>query len=114
MIYGSYALGIGYGSCLIAESKLTNNNTNDDTSVGAGVVITVLFSIIFGCFSLGQAAPNIKNMVEARNAGKDYLLLLYKHKRKQYSYTNWKHSRYFIYYLSIFIFFHNSTSFCLR
>ena len=82
VIYGSYALGIGYGSCLIAESKLRSSYNNDGGSVGAGVVITVLFSIIFGCFSLGQAAPNIKNMVEARNAGKDYLLLLYKHKRK--------------------------------
>ena len=78
VIYGSYALGIGYGSCLIVNSK---TNTESE-GVGAGVVITVLFSIIFGCFSLGQAAPNIKNMVDARNAGKDYLLLLHKHKRK--------------------------------
>ena len=78
VIYGSYALGIGYGSCLIANSKL--NNESD--GVGAGVVITVLFSIIFGCFALGQAAPNIKSMVEARNAGKDYLLLLHRRRRK--------------------------------
>ncbi len=71
VIYGSYALAVGYGSRLIYN----NGEKTEDTDFGAGGVITVIFAIIFGCFSLGQAAPNIKAIYEACNASQDYFEL---------------------------------------
>jgi len=50
IFYNSYALAVGYRSNLIAN-RSTNRNTAE--TFGAGDVIKVLFSIIFGCFSLG-------------------------------------------------------------
>ena len=73
VIYASYALAVGYGSKLISDPNEINSNTGK--VYGAGEVITVLFSIIFGCFSLGQAAPNIKAMMEACGAAQDYFNL---------------------------------------
>jgi ATP-binding cassette subfamily B (MDR/TAP) protein 1 len=62
VIYCSYALAVGYGSYLISSQQVNKNN---NTVFGSGDVITVLFSIIFGCLSLGQATPNIRAMYEA-------------------------------------------------
>lgn len=73
VIYASYALAIGYGSKLISDPNEINSNTGK--KYGAGEVITVLFAIIFGCFSLGQAAPNLKAIFEACNAAQDYFVL---------------------------------------
>lgn len=73
VVYNSYALAVGYGSNLIAN-KSTNINTGK--AFGAGDVITVLFSIIFGCFSLGQATPYINAILAACNAAKGLFALL--------------------------------------
>lgn len=62
IIYCSYALAVGYGSLLVATEK---ENKNTGYKFEAGDVITVLFSIIFGCFSIGQATPYIKAIYEA-------------------------------------------------
>ena len=70
VIYGSYALAVGYGSRLIYNNG--EKTEDEDKDFGAGGVITVIFAIIFGCFSLGQAAPNIKAIYEACNASQDY------------------------------------------
>ncbi len=70
VIYSSYALAIWYGSVLIYK-----NGNNETKNFKAGNVITVIFAIIFGCFSLGQAAPNIKAIYEACNAAEDYFEL---------------------------------------
>jgi len=70
VIYSSYALAIWYGSILVYK-----NGNNEKKNFKAGNVITVIFAIIFGCFSLGQAAPNIKAIYEACNAAQDYFEL---------------------------------------
>ena len=57
LIYIAYAVAIWYGAYLIAN-KSWNSNTN--ANFQAGDVLTVLFSIIFGSFALGQASPNLK------------------------------------------------------
>jgi ABC-type multidrug transport system fused ATPase/permease subunit len=62
IVYCSYALAVGYGTYLISSQTV---NTNSGEFFGAGDCITVLFSIIFGCFALGQGAPNIKAIYEA-------------------------------------------------
>jgi ATP-binding cassette subfamily B (MDR/TAP) protein 1 len=69
IIYSSYALSVGYGSVLVSDGTQINQNTKNP--FGAGDVITVLFSVIFGCFSLGQATPNLKAMIEAKSAAKE-------------------------------------------
>ncbi len=78
-IYSSYALAIWYGSILIYK-----NGNENEKNFKAGNVITVIFAIIFGCFSLGQAAPNIKAIYEACNAAEDYFIL--KERKINFSY----------------------------
>jgi ABC-type multidrug transport system fused ATPase/permease subunit len=72
VIYCSYALAVGYGTQLISTQEF---NSNSGLVFGAGDVITVLFSIIFGCFSLGQCAPNVKAIYEATYAATEYFEL---------------------------------------
>jgi len=72
IIYCSYALAVGYGTYLIASQTV---NSNSNSVFGAGDVITVLFSIIFGCFALGQGAPNIKAIYEATLAAGELFAL---------------------------------------
>ncbi len=78
VIYIAYSVAILYGSVLIYKNgdKTFNEETKEsEIDFGAGDVITVIFAIIFGCFSLGQAAPNIKCIYEALNASLDYFEL---------------------------------------
>jgi ABC-type multidrug transport system fused ATPase/permease subunit len=78
VIYIAYSVAILYGSVLIYKNgdKTFNEETKEsEIDFGAGDVITVIFAIIFGCFSLGQAAPNIKCIYEALNASIDYFEL---------------------------------------
>ena len=78
VIYIAYSVAILYGSVLIYKNgeKIFNDETKEsEIDFGAGDVITVIFAIIFGCFSLGQAAPNIKCIYEALNASTDYFEL---------------------------------------
>jgi len=72
IVYCSYSLAVGYGTYLISSQTV---NTNSGEFFGAGDVITVLFSIIFGCFALGQGAPNIKAMYEASVAAGELFAL---------------------------------------
>ncbi len=80
IIYCSYALAVGYSTSLIVNQDY---NSNTKSVFGAGDCITVLFSIIFGCFSLGQAAPNIKAIYEAVNASYEYIDLKQKTKHAE-------------------------------
>ncbi|XP_009280328.2 PREDICTED: ATP-binding cassette sub-family B member 5 [Aptenodytes forsteri] len=58
LIFGSYALAFWYGT------KLTTEEENYDI----GRVLIVFFSVLIGAFSLGQAAPNLESMANARGA----------------------------------------------
>ena len=73
IVYNSYALAVGYGSYLIANRSTNKNSGN---AFGAGEVITVLFSIIFGCFSLGQSTPYINAILSACRSARDLFALL--------------------------------------
>ena len=64
------------------------NGNENEKNFKAGNVITVIFAIIFGCFSLGQAAPNIKAIYEACNAAEDYFIL--KERKINFSYKKEK------------------------
>ncbi|XP_061853387.1 ATP-binding cassette sub-family B member 5 [Colius striatus] len=58
IIFGSYALAFWYGT------KLTTEEENYDI----GRVLIVFFSVLVGAFSLGQAAPNLESVANARGA----------------------------------------------
>jgi ATP-binding cassette subfamily B (MDR/TAP) protein 1 len=60
-IFGTYCLAIWYGSVLISGEAY---NPNTKAKFQAGDVLTCLFSIVFGAFSLGQASPSIKAIFE--------------------------------------------------
>jgi ATP-binding cassette subfamily B (MDR/TAP) protein 1 len=71
-IFAAYSLAIWFGSILIYNKE---ENKNSGQTFQAGDVLTVLFTIIFGSFSLGQASPNIKSISEACNAAYDFFKL---------------------------------------
>ncbi|XP_009993265.1 PREDICTED: multidrug resistance protein 1-like [Chaetura pelagica] len=58
LIFGSYALAFWYGTKLTAEEE--------DYDIGR--VLIVFFSVLLGAFSLGQAAPNLEAVANARGA----------------------------------------------
>ncbi|NXJ61426.1 MDR1 protein, partial [Rostratula benghalensis] len=58
LIFGSYALAFWYGTKLTAEEE----------NYDIGRVLIVFFSVLIGAFSLGQAAPNLESMANARGA----------------------------------------------
>jgi ATP-binding cassette subfamily B (MDR/TAP) protein 1 len=72
-IFAAYALAIWFGSTLIMNGEINNNSGKP---FQAGDILTVLFTIIFGSFSLGQASPNIKAISEACTAAYDFFTLL--------------------------------------
>ncbi|NXD36043.1 MDR1 protein, partial [Copsychus sechellarum] len=57
-IFGSYALAFWYGTKLTAE----------DPHYDLTRVLIVFFSVLIGAFSLGQAAPNLESVANARGA----------------------------------------------
>ncbi|XP_068530256.1 ATP-binding cassette sub-family B member 5 isoform X2 [Anas acuta] len=59
LIFGSYALAFWYGTKLTAEEK---------ENYDIGHVLIVFFSVLVGAFSLGQAAPNLESVSNARGA----------------------------------------------
>jgi ATP-binding cassette, subfamily B (MDR/TAP), member 1 len=73
LVFASYTLAVWFGSKLIYEKEY---NSNTGKAFAAGDVLTVLFTIVFGAFSLGQAAPNVKAITEAMNAAYDFFELL--------------------------------------
>ncbi|KAM9387494.1 ATP-binding cassette sub-family B member 5 [Phaethornis superciliosus] len=58
LIFGSYALAFWYGTKLTAEEE----------KYDIGCVLIVFFSVLIGTFSLGQAAPNLESVANARGA----------------------------------------------
>jgi len=56
-IFGSYALAFWYGNTLVGNGEMT-----------PGRVITVFFSVVIGAMGIGQAAPAIQAIGEARGA----------------------------------------------
>lgn len=56
MVFASYTLAVWYGSTLIADGEY---NPKTKAAFKAGDVLIVLFTVVFGSFSVGQAAPNI-------------------------------------------------------
>jgi ABC-type multidrug transport system fused ATPase/permease subunit len=73
IIYNSYAIAVGYGSYLIKNGTVNKNSGN---AFGSGDVIIVLFSIIFGCFSLGQSTPHLNAIISACRSAKSLFHLL--------------------------------------
>ncbi|XP_018426935.1 PREDICTED: multidrug resistance protein 1B-like [Nanorana parkeri] len=59
LIFGAYALAFWYGT------KLT---TDEPGIYTIGKVLIVFFSVLIGTFSLGQAAPNLESIANARGA----------------------------------------------
>ncbi|XP_078283932.1 ATP-dependent translocase ABCB1-like [Rhinoraja longicauda] len=57
LIYGSYALAFWYGSTLVLDEDYT-----------IGTVLTVLFAVLIGAFSIGQSSPHIEAFASARGA----------------------------------------------
>lgn len=59
LIFAAYALALWYGTKLTVEDK-------ENYSIGS--VLTVFFAVMIGAFSLGQAAPNLESIANARGA----------------------------------------------
>ncbi|KGL80184.1 Multidrug resistance protein 1, partial [Tinamus guttatus] len=59
LIFGSYALAFWYGTKLTVEEPETYD---------IGRVLIVFFSVLIGAFSLGQGAPNLESVANARGA----------------------------------------------
>ncbi|NXL87260.1 MDR1 protein, partial [Alectura lathami] len=59
LIFGSYALAFWYGTKLTVEEA---------ENYDIGRVLIVFFSVLIGAFSLGQAAPNLESVANARGA----------------------------------------------
>ena len=89
-VYSSYALAVWYGSVLILNKDW---NENYKRAFSAGDVITVLFSIIFGCFALGQAAPNVHSIYTACEAASDLFDLIVREPKLDLTKSNLKISK---------------------
>ncbi|XP_064410147.1 ATP-dependent translocase ABCB1-like [Latimeria chalumnae] len=59
IIFGTYALVFWYGTKLAVE---------EPENYSIGTVLIIFFSVLIGAFSLGQAAPNIESISNARGA----------------------------------------------
>ncbi|NXG33987.1 MDR1 protein, partial [Dromaius novaehollandiae] len=59
LIFACYALAFWYGTKLTVEEK---------ENYDIGRVLIVFFSVLIGAFSLGQAAPNLESVANARGA----------------------------------------------
>ncbi|XP_077115094.1 ATP-dependent translocase ABCB1-like [Ranitomeya variabilis] len=59
LIFGAYALAFWYGTKLTVDEPHTYS---------IGKVLIVFFSVLIGTFSLGQAAPNLESVSNARGA----------------------------------------------
>lgn len=64
-IFMFYSFGLYFGGYL-----RYNKFENRGTLYTSGAIIAIMFSVIFGSFSLGGAAPHIKSISEAKIAGK--------------------------------------------
>jgi ATP-binding cassette subfamily B (MDR/TAP) protein 1 len=69
----TYALAIGYGSYLI---YLREVNSNTGLTMSTGDVITTLFAMMFGSYSIGTMAPVLKAMLEACYAASEFFNLM--------------------------------------
>ena len=64
-IFGFYGYSFFWGGYL-----RYNGVKNGDREYTGGVVIAIMFSVVFGAFGLGGASPNIHSIAEGRIAGK--------------------------------------------
>ncbi|XP_056385038.1 ATP-dependent translocase ABCB1-like [Hyla sarda] len=71
LIFGAYALAFWYGT------KLT---VDEPDTYSIGKVCIVFFSVLIGTFSLGQAAPNVESIANARGAAYEVYKVINKHR----------------------------------
>ncbi|XP_029444907.1 multidrug resistance protein 1A-like [Rhinatrema bivittatum] len=69
LIFAAYSLGLWYGT------KLTVDEPKNYT---IGSVLIVFFSVLVGAFSLGQAAPNLESIANARGAAYEVYRIIQK------------------------------------
>jgi ATP-binding cassette subfamily B (MDR/TAP) protein 1 len=79
LIMGSYALGLWYGSRQVIEdlqngctgsSEEENLDDRVNNCTTGGAVITVFWSVLIGAMAVGQAAPSLTKIAEARGAAR--------------------------------------------
>jgi ABC-type multidrug transport system fused ATPase/permease subunit len=73
IIYFAYTVSIWYGSHLIYDGSL---NVITGKPFGPGDVLTVLLSVVFGAFAMGQSIPNFKAITNACSAAGEFFDLL--------------------------------------
>lgn len=78
LIFGTYALAVGVGAKFIHDKQLNSNSLKDNKPdlILVGDILTCLFTIVFGSFSLGQTFPNIKAISAACDASREFFYLL--------------------------------------
>jgi ATP-binding cassette subfamily B (MDR/TAP) protein 1 len=62
IVFASYTLAVWYGSILISNQEY---NPVTHAVFKVGDILIVLFTVVFGSFSIGQAAPNISAISQA-------------------------------------------------
>ncbi|XP_060638094.2 ATP-binding cassette sub-family B member 5 [Anolis sagrei] len=67
LIYGCYALAFWYGTKLTVDER---------DIYDIGTVIIVFFSVLVGAFSMGEAAPNLESLANARGAAYEVFKLI--------------------------------------
>ena len=65
IIFGFYAYSFFFGGYL-----RYNDVKNGDVEYTGGVVLAIMFSVVFGAFGLGGAGAHIASIAEGRIAGK--------------------------------------------
>jgi len=65
LIFGFYAYSFFWGGYL-----RYNDVKNGEREYTGGVVLAIMFSVVFGAFGLGGAGPHIASIAEGRIAGK--------------------------------------------
>lgn len=66
-----FAIFLFYGAAFYFGGYLRWNKVEENGTIyTGGKVICIMFTVIFGAFNLGAAAPHIKALTEARIAGK--------------------------------------------
>lgn len=68
--FASYAFAVGIAGKIISEQ-----DSGDEDALKSGNVMTVILTIVFGSYSIGQVLPNYKAIVAACEASREYFYI---------------------------------------
>lgn len=69
-IFVSYAIAVA-----VAGKMISDADPNDEDAIKSGDIMTVIFTIVFGAYSIGEALPNYKAINAACEASREYFYI---------------------------------------